>query len=124
MRLSLPVLFNRCCRCEVVTRNVHLSDDPFRCYSVMELSTVVTNKIYPGHEGATLLIGSASGNELKNVIMKVLIQKEVKTKRLREVRIGETFKKEMHIAEQVTTLYIIGIPVFRKKELFRIKSLI
>ena len=100
MRLSLPVLFNRCCRCEVVTRNV------------------VTNKIYPGYEGATLLIGSASGNELKNVIMKVLIQKEVKTKRLREVRIGETFKKEMHIAEQVTTLYIIGIPVFRKKELF------
>ena len=87
MRLSLPVLFNRCCRCEVVTRNVHLSDDPFRCYSVMEL---VNRRI----------------------------QKEVKTKRLREVRIGETFKKEMHIAEQVTTLYIIGIPVFRKKELF------
>ena len=113
MRLSLPVLFNRCCRCEVVTRNVHLSDDPFRCYSVMEL----VNRRY-GHEGTTLLIGSASGNELKNVIMKVLIQKEVKTKRLREVRIGETFKKEMHIAEQVTTLYIIGIPVFRKKELF------
>ena len=87
---------------------------PFGVTRSWSWSTVVTNKIYPGHEGATLLIGSASGN----VIMKVLIQKEVKTKRLREVRIGETFKKEMHIAEQVTTLYIIGIPVFRKKELF------
>ena len=91
---------------------------PFGVTRSWSWSTVATNKIYPGHEGATLLIGSASGNELKNVIMKVLIQKEVKTKRLREVRIGETFKKEMHIAEQVTTLYIIGIPVFRKKELF------
>ena len=78
---------------------------PFGVTRSWSWSTVVTNKIYPGHEGATLLIGSASG-------------KEVKTKRLREVRIGETFKKEMHIAEQVTTLYIIGIPVFRKKELF------
>lgn len=87
---------------------------PFGVTRSWSWSTVVTNKIYPGHEGATLLIGSASGNELKNVIMKVLIQKEVKTKRLREVRI----EKEMHIAEQVTTLYIIGIPVFRKKELF------
>mgnify|MGYP003188953644 CR=1 FL=1 len=82
---------------------------PFGVTRSWSWSTVVTNKIYPGHEGATLLIGSASGNELKNVIMKVLIQK---------VRIGETFKKEMHIAEQVTTLYIIGIPIFRKKELF------
>ena len=81
---------------------------PFGVTRSWSWSTVVTNKIYPGYEGATLLIGSASGNELKNVIMK----------RLREVRIGETFKKEMHIAEQVTTLYIIGIPVFRKKELF------
>ena len=99
---------------------------PFGVTRSWSWSTVVTNKIYPGHEGTTLLIGSASGNELKSVRiaqlalkgMKVLIQKEVKTKRLREVRIGETFKKEMHIAEQVTTLYIIGIPVFRKKELF------
>lgn len=118
MRLSLPVLFNRCCRCEVGARNVHFQMIPFGVTRSWSWSTVVTNKIYPGHEGATLLIGSASGNELKNVIMKVLIQKKVKTKRLREVRIGETFKKEMHIAEQVTTLYIIGIPVFRKKELF------
>lgn len=38
---------------------------PFGVTRSWSWSTVVTNKIYLGHEGATLLIGSASGNELK-----------------------------------------------------------
>lgn len=68
---------------------------PFGVTRSWSWSTVVTNKIYPGHEGATLLIGSASGNELKNVIMKVLIQKEVKTKRYSEVKNGKHLKRKL-----------------------------
>lgn len=50
--------------------------------------------------------------------MKEIIKKEVKTTRLRDLKQGESFIKEMHLVEQETALYVLGIPVFRKKESF------
>lgn len=50
---------------------------PFGVTRSWSWSTVVTNKIYLGHEGATLLIGSASGNELKNVELKPIKQNTI-----------------------------------------------
>lgn len=97
--------------------NVHQQMIPFGVARSWGWLTVVT-KYTPDMKGEMLSIGSDAGNELKCNNMKEIIKKEVKTTRLRDLKQGESFIKEMHLVEQETVLYVLGIPVFRKKESF------